>query len=233
MSEQKPFRLPWRKRVLRHQITQKVVATAMAYLLRLFWLTFKLNRSIHPDTQTYLQGDKPAIFCFWHGRMILLPFFMPKNREMHVLVSQHRDGELLAQMVASFGVKSVRGSTSKGALEATQELADSLQAGHNIGIAPDGPRGPIFEVQRGALHLARQSGCALIPVSFSASKYKQLRSWDKFIIPLPFSAVRLEIGAPMLIDAKAKLSELKQAKTHLQDQLNAVMQQGDGEVASA
>ncbi len=207
--------------MLTHPAMQAFAAWAMAMLLKGFWLTFKREIQVHPQAEPFLRGDASAIFCFWHGRMIAFPFLAPEKRAMHVLISHHRDGELIARLISHFGVKSVRGSSSKGAKEATKMLLEELAQGHNISITPDGPRGPAFEAQRGALHLARLSGRPMVPVSFSASRYTQLRSWDGFIIPHPFAKVRIDIAAPIMIARDAKLPDLKRYKTQLEDALNA------------
>lgn len=216
-----PYKLPWKRRILTHPAMQAFAAWAMALLLKVFWLTFKREIKVHPEAESFLRGDAPAIFCLWHGRMIVFPFLVPKNRAMHVLISHHRDGELIARLISHFGVKSVRGSSSKGAKEATKLLLEKLAQGQSISITPDGPRGPAFEAQRGALHLARLSGMPMVPVSFSASRYTQLRSWDGFIIPHPFAKIRVDIAAPIIITRDAKLPDLKRHKTQLEDALNA------------
>lgn len=223
----KPYRLPWYKRLFQHRGFQHAATWCLARLLRLCWLSFRLQYLSHPKALPYLLGEAPAIFCFWHGRMILLPFLMPKGRRMMVLISHHRDGELIARLIGYFGVESIRGSTSRGARHAATALLQALRAGHNVGITPDGPRGPVYEAQRGALHLARQSGCPIIPVSFSASGAKQLKSWDRFLIPLPFSRVRFIIDAPINVAAQTKLSGLQEHKAQLEQVLNDATRRAD------
>lgn len=223
----KPFRLPWYKRLLKQPLVQRLLAWLMAIMLRLFWLSFKVDWQIDAQAKPYIDGEKQGIFCFWHGRMILLPFCMPKGRAMYVLISQHRDGELVARMISHFSIRSIRGSSSRNAREATNELLARLMDGENISITPDGPRGPAFQARRGALHLARQSGCALIPLSFSASRAKILKSWDAFMIPLPFSHIRFSVGAPIFVSETSTLKELQSKRAILEQELNAVNEQAD------
>jgi lysophospholipid acyltransferase (LPLAT)-like uncharacterized protein len=222
-----PYKLPWKRRVLAHPAVQSAAAWLAAQLLRLLWLSFRRDIRIHPDAAAYMRGDTSAIFCLWHGRMILFPFLKPKARELFVLISHHRDGELIAKLIAHFGVQSVRGSSSNGAKEATHMLQQKLAEGRNISITPDGPRGPACQAQRGALHLARQSGTPMIPVSFAASRYTQLRSWDRFIIPHPFAKIRVEIAAPITVAKAATLTELKQHKLQLEEALDAAAMRAD------
>lgn len=226
-AAQKSFRLPLKKRLLTHPAMQAFAAWLMASLLKVFWLTFRKQIHVHPDAAPYLSGEQQAIFAFWHGRMILFPFFKPKPREMHVLISHHRDGELIARLISHFDIASVRGSSSKGAKEATQRLLEKIAQGQNISITPDGPRGPAFQAQRGALHLARLSQQPLLPVSFAASRYTQLKSWDGFIIPHPFAQIRVEIAAPLRVARDATLADLKISKAALEAALNAAGERAD------
>lgn len=227
MAATKPFRLPWYKRLLTQPWFQSVLAFLIAQLLRLFWLTFRINRQIHADAYPYLNGDAAAIFCFWHGRMILLPFFMPKGRNMQVLISQHRDGELIAKLIAHFGIGSIRGSSSKGARGATKMMQQLLHEGSNVSITPDGPRGPAFQASRGAAYLAKHTAAPLIPVTFSASHYTSLRSWDRFIIPHPFSRIQLHIGAPIPVAKDSDKEQLDSVTVQLETSLNHIMQASD------
>lgn len=116
---------------------------------------------------------------------------------MHVLISHHRDGELIAKVISHFRIKSVRGSSTHGAREATRNLIRLLADGDNISITPDGPRGPRYVAQEGAATLSRLSKKPMIPVSFSASRCRRFKSWDRFMIPLPFARVMVIAAAPI------------------------------------
>lgn len=221
------FRLPWYKRLLLSSVIQSMLCVLMALLLRLMRLTFRVEKHIPEATKPYMQGAQHGIFCFWHGRMILLPFFHPPRKAMRVLISQHRDGELIARLIAQFGIESIRGSSSKGARRAAMLMLDALQAGDNVAVTPDGPRGPAYRAQRGALHLARLSQRPIIPVVFSASRTRQLKSWDQFMIPLPFSRVVLRAGEPFWVDEHASVQALYDRRNELEATMNAMMQQAD------
>lgn len=208
------------KHALQFSFGQAVIAALLLVVLKLLWFTFRRKVQCHPDAAPFMRGEQPAIFCFWHGRMFIFPFYKPKKRPLHVLISQHRDGELIARVIAYFGISSVRGSTSKGAAEATKSLLSALRSGGNIAITPDGPRGPAFTVQRGALHLARLSGAPLVPVHFSASSFTTLRSWDGFILPHPFASLHIDIGAPIAVAQTATLGDLAALKAQLAAALN-------------
>lgn len=219
----KSFRLPWHKRVLKHPVFQDVVTWLIAVVMKLCWFSYRIEKQIHPDSIPYLQGTHNGIFCFWHGRMILFPFFKPKSRAMHVLISFHRDGELIAKVIRHFSIRTIRGSSNKGARAATRQLLEQLKKGDNISITPDGPRGPVFQAEKGAILLAKLAAKPLIPVSFSASRSCQLSSWDRFMIPLPFSKLFIIADAPLMIDSKADESQ----RLELETRLNQITNQAD------
>ena len=111
------------------------------------------------------------IVCFWHGRLLMMPF-AKKGGGGKVLISRHRDGELIARVVAFFGIGTVRGSYRKGSVSSLREILHDLRNNIDIAITPDGPKGPRFEVKKGIVELARLSRKPLLPVSYSASKKK-------------------------------------------------------------
>jgi lysophospholipid acyltransferase (LPLAT)-like uncharacterized protein len=152
---------------------------------------------------------------------------------MHVLISHHRDGHLIAKVIRHFSIDTVHGSSSRGAHAATRALATMLAEGHNISITPDGPRGPAQQAQKGAMMLARLAGQPLIPVTFSASPCARMRSWDRFMIPLPFSRVVLFVGAPIHVDATADKAGLEYFRTQLEQSLNELTAEADNRLAAA
>ncbi len=218
----KPFRLPWHKRLLKQPWFQSGITWVVAQLLRGLMLTYRIKRHTPEETKPYLRGESAGIFCFWHGRMILLPFFKPKGRDMHVMISHHRDGELIARVIDWLGIAAVRGSGSKGVRSAVAQMEAQLEAGHNVSITPDGPRGPMHIASRGAVHLSQRTGLPLIPVTFGAANAKRLRSWDRFIIPYPFSHVEVHAAAPILAgeDTEAARQELETALNHITQEVD-------------
>lgn len=222
-----PFRLPLRKRIFAHPLFQDISTWLFAGLLKLCWPTYRIQREYHPEALDFMTGQRQAIFCFWHGRMIIFPNIRPGNRPMHVLISHHRDGQLIAKVIGHFGVHSVRGSSSRGALTATRSLAEMLKKGHNISITPDGPRGPLQQAQKGSVTLARLAQQPMVPVSFSASPSCRLSSWDRFMIPLPFSRVVILVGAPILPDVMAEKSGMEACRKQLEDRMNELTAEAD------
>ncbi len=220
---EKTFRLPWRKRVFKHPVFQDIIAWMIFIIMKLCWFSYRIEKQIHPGSLPYLQGTDNGIFCFWHGRMIAFPFFKPSSRVMHVLISLHRDGELIAKVIRHFSIRTIRGSSSRCARAATRQLLDQLKAGDNISITPDGPRGPVFQAEKGAILLAKLAGKPLIPVSFSAQRARRLRTWDRFMIPLPFSKLLLIVDAPFFVSEHDSHAQ----RLQLEQRLNAITNQAD------
>jgi lysophospholipid acyltransferase (LPLAT)-like uncharacterized protein len=143
---------------------------------------------------------KPVVLVLWHGEMLPLLFYH-RNREIAVLVSEHGDGEIIARILDSFGFRLVRGSSSRGAARALIAVDRELSAGYDVGITPDGPRGPLHSVAPGALLAAHRAGVAILPLAAKANAFWQLGSWDRFMIPKPFSRVTISYGDPLRVDA--------------------------------
>jgi len=145
-----------------------------------------------------------------------------------MMVSQHRDGELIARAVKLFGIDSLRGSTTRGGLAALRGMVRFFRAGGaNLAITPDGPQGPKHVVQMGVIELARQTGAPILPVTYGASRKKVFNSWDNFILPLPFCRVVYLWGEPLSIPRDMDKEGLEERRLLLQDRLRQITEEGD------
>lgn len=169
-------------------------------------LIYALLRFIHATMRiTVVGGDilpdftrrgEGFIGICWHGRLLMVPFIYP-GHTLHVLISTHRDGEIIANVVKRFGFSLVRGSSSKGGKEALKEMVRLGKANKDLAITPDGPRGPAEVLKPGVAQVARLTGKAVVPVAFASSRGKRLSSWDRFLIPYPFSRGGFVTGEPL------------------------------------
>ncbi|OPY70213.1 MAG: hypothetical protein A4E63_01726 [Syntrophorhabdus sp. PtaU1.Bin050] len=116
-------------------------------------------------------NDENFIFCFWHGRLLMMPFANFRGRGK-VLISRHRDGELIARVMGYFRIGSIRGSYRKGTVSSLREIMTDLKNGFDVAITPDGPKGPRYQIKDGIVELARLTGKAIVPLTYSASKKK-------------------------------------------------------------
>jgi len=177
-------------------LASRPVTFLFVTLIRLIYASMRITvvgREILPD---YAARGEGYVGAFWHGRILMIPFLYP-GKALHILVSMHRDGEIIANILSCFGFHLVRGSSSKGGGDALREMMRLLRADNDLGIAADGPRGPAEVLKPGAAQLGRLSGKAVIPISFSASRSIRLTSWDRFMFPLPFSRGVYVVGEPV------------------------------------
>lgn len=149
--------------------------------------------------EPYLAGDKQAIYVFWHGRLLLMPKLYSGNRKIHALISTHRDGEIIAKTVERFNCGLVRGSSRRGGRKALVKAMEILSSGDSLVIVPDGPKGPRMRAKGQIIHLARNTNIPIIPVTYSIRNGYVLSSWDRFLMPYPFSKGIIIYGEPMFI----------------------------------
>jgi lysophospholipid acyltransferase (LPLAT)-like uncharacterized protein len=162
-------------------------------LLRAWGATLRLE--IDPaERRTFESSAEPVAFVLWHNRLFMVPEFYQRyrgGRPVYGLVSASRDGAWLAAVFSHVGMRAVRGSSSQMGREAATALVGVLRAGHDIGITPDGPRGPCYDFKPGALIVTRQTKAPMLLLGSEFASAWRLRSWDGFYIPKPFSRVRV------------------------------------------
>ena len=150
----------------------------------------------------------PFVFSIWHGQLLPL-LWHHRDQGISILVSEHKDGELIARFAESIGYGTIRGSSSRGAAGALLGLVRALEEGKEVGITPDGPRGPACSYAPGAAVAASKAGALVLPLAAHADRAWRLNSWDRFMIPRPFARVTLAYGAPVRLprDARAAAGE--------------------------
>lgn len=143
----------------------------------------------------FRRRGRPVVFTFWHSRIVPLAH-LHRQQGVVVLVSQHRDGEYIARVVARQGFGLARGSSTRGGSQGLRELIRALRKGRDVAVTPDGPRGPERVFKPGALSAAQAAQAPIIPISVSASRAWWIDSWDHFMIPKPFARLHVRYGAP-------------------------------------
>jgi lysophospholipid acyltransferase (LPLAT)-like uncharacterized protein len=142
---------------------------------------------------------------FWHGSLLAAPLALTRfigQEPASTLTSASRDGAVIASFLSCFGVKSVRGSSSRRAVAALIALKRALKAGDQVFVTPDGPRGPRYTMEPGVVKLSQSSGAPLFPVRFMYSSSWRMKTWDRLHIPKPFSTVTIHIEEPVRIPSK-------------------------------
>jgi len=190
-----------------------VVPFLAANFIRLLRATVRLRHHGDERMREREREGRRFILAFWHRHLLFMPYSYRGSR-ISVLVSQSKDGELIARTVARLGIDSSRGSSSRGGIAGMRSLLRKAAEGWDIAFTPDGPRGPLREVQPGVILAAAATGLPILPVAIAASRAKLLRSWDRFMVPLPFSKVHFAYGEPLVVerrgDMEAAAAELKQ-----------------------
>jgi lysophospholipid acyltransferase (LPLAT)-like uncharacterized protein len=153
---------------------------------------------------------RPFIFSLWHGQLLPL-LWHHRHQQVAVLISEHRDGELVARLARSLGYRLLRGSSTRGGERALLGIVRDLRDGGEVAVTPDGPRGPAFKYAPGALVAAQRSGAPILPVAAHASSAWRLGSWDRFLVPKPFARVTVAYGDPVEVVARDARAAADQA----------------------
>jgi lysophospholipid acyltransferase (LPLAT)-like uncharacterized protein len=194
------------KKLLRHPVTQAVLARLLGWYLAAALRTTRWTLDGVENLAPHAAGA-PAVFAFWHEHLTMIPALVMQSaklpgyrfKPMHGLVSLHRDGRFIADVVRRFGISTVHGSTSRGGAASLRQLLKLLAHGEHIGITPDGPRGPRREADAGVAQLAALAGVPVLPVAGRSSRRIVFNSWDRMSVPLPFGRGVLVCEAPILV----------------------------------
>ncbi|WP_281951474.1 lysophospholipid acyltransferase family protein [Nitrosophilus kaiyonis] len=201
------------KKETKRKILSFILPPIGAFLIRAIYLTCKKEYKLPKNIP-----NEPFIVAFWHGNLLMQPYLYKKIRKNHkiaVMISEHFDGEIIAKTIKSFGFESIRGSTKKGAAKVLLQAIRKLKDGYDIAITPDGPRGPIFSIADGIVAISQKQDVYIIPFYYKASKFWQLKSWDRFIIPKPFSKLTFIAKEPFKVTDMDKESAKNFIKTQM------------------
>jgi lysophospholipid acyltransferase (LPLAT)-like uncharacterized protein len=184
----------WRR--FKKRLAGRVLGTGIYWAMRILRLTMRIRIIGGEVPQSYHDRGEGLIGVFWHGRL-LLPIFTYTGKGFHVLISSHGDGDIIGNVMKRFGQRLVRGSSSKGGKEALREMVKLARGNHDLVITPDGPRGPAEVLKPGVANLSCLSGKGVIPMAWSCSRMKRFSSWDRFMLPYPFSRGVFIWGEPL------------------------------------
>jgi lysophospholipid acyltransferase (LPLAT)-like uncharacterized protein len=212
------------KSLTRSETVRGLLCWIGAGLIRLAYITGRWQVEGGEIPAVLWQQQQPFILAFWHGRIMMMPYCWRRDRPIHMLISQHRDGQFIARTVSHFGIDTVAGSSSKGGSGALRAMLRALKSGQYVGITPDGPRGPRMRASEGVVQVARLSGVPVIACAFSARRRRLLGSWDRFTVALPFSDGIFIWGTPIQV---APESDLETARRAVEAELTRVTQEAD------
>ena len=192
-------------------------------ILLLYRATLRIRISGQQRVRQLRREGKGLIYAFWHENMIL-GMFPHQNWKVYVLVSRHFDGEVITRILHAYGLRTVRGSSTRGGSEAYRWMRYQMkQRGISVAFTPDGPLGPRRRAKSGVVRLASETGRPIIPIGVAANRYKRLNSWDQLMIVLPFARCRVVYGAPFYVPP---LKDAREVQIY-QEKLNAVINELD------
>jgi lysophospholipid acyltransferase (LPLAT)-like uncharacterized protein len=179
------------------------------------------DRSVDP----VLGVGQPRVYVFWHEN-ILAPLYLRGHCHLAMLLSQHRDADILASVAHRMGFDCVRGSTYRGAARAIWELSDRSRRQH-LTMTPDGPRGPRRQLAQGPVYLASRLQLPLVVMGFGYDRPWRARSWDQFAVPRPFSRARAVIGPPIILPPDLNRAALEQTRRRVEHLLNCLTHEAE------
>ena len=224
----------------RRAIANHLIPPLVWGLIRLLWKTCRVKAIIGQEhLDSILASGKPFIPCYWHQQQIfcvrhLLDMAQKHpNLQLGYLISPSADGDLATQMFSEQGVHIIRGSATRGGAQALREIYTAIRK-QKISpiVTPDGPTGPIFKCKPGVAMLAQLSNAQLLPLAYAGNKVWQLRSWDKFMLPLPFSRVVIGVGAAVTVDKTLAEENFSAACKLMDDRLQQLSEQCSDRVSS-
>ncbi len=224
--------MQWHKRIIKSDTMRSTLCWLAASYVRLMRTTGRWRTEGGDHPAHYLTEGKPFIVAFWHQRLLMMPYTWRSvggDRPFNMLISSHRDGEIISRTIARFDIKTIAGSTGKGkgGAAALRQILKALKAGEVVGMTPDGPRGPRMRASDGIIQAARMAGVPIFPLTYSASNRKVIQSWDRFILPLPFSRGVFHWGDPIFVDRKLDEENMEAKRVELENALTELTQKTD------
>ena len=206
-------------------VIRAITPALAAAAVRMLAATLRVQVSGDERLMPLWRQGRPLIYAVWHGRILLAPWaneWLRRTRgarTVAVLASRSRDGEIVSRYVHKFGLRVVRGSSSRGGTTGLRQLAAALREGIDVALVPDGPRGPLGQLQPGVVALAALTGAPVVPLGLGVRPARRLNSWDSFLIPLPFARCAVVFGEPAPVSRDA---DRAQAGKELQRALDDV-----------
>jgi lysophospholipid acyltransferase (LPLAT)-like uncharacterized protein len=220
----------WGRRILRSGGLRRLLCWAIHLYIRVVYRTNSWTVEGAERPRRLREQGRSFILAFWHGRLLMIPMAWQRLAPMHMLISAHRDGRIIAEAVTYFGVESISGSTRRGGSAALRAMLKRLEAGDCVGITPDGPRGPAMVASSGVVNVARLAGVPIVPVAFATSRRRVLRTWDRFHFALPFGRGVFLWGEPIAIAPDLNADDLERARLLVETRLNEMASDADRRV---
>lgn len=220
------------KRKLGYAITRPIVKMVIS----IFWWTCRVDKIVGNEyAQKLIEKGEPIIPCYWHQMHIFGSWYMRKLQKRGLkigfLISPSVDGEVPAKIVESWGAVAIRGSSNRTGARALKDMYNTIIKDKVSPVTTsDGPTGPIHKFKQGAILLAQLTQSPMLPIAYMASHYWELKTWDKFIIPKPFSRIVITVGEPHYIDKKSNAEKMEEERIKMETDMNELIAQAKAEL---
>jgi lysophospholipid acyltransferase (LPLAT)-like uncharacterized protein len=221
----------------------KRVLRAEPVRLALCWLIHLYIRFVYASVRWTVEGGdiplrlrregKPFILAFWHGRLLMIPMAWQRLAPMHMLISGHRDGRIIADAVRYFGVDSIAGSSNAGGSAALRAMVRHVRHGDCVGITPDGPNGPAMRASTGIVAAARLAGAPIVPITYATRHRRILATWDRFHLPYPFGRGVFLWGEPIVVPEELDESQSELWRRRIEERMIQQTAEADRRVGNA
>lgn len=198
----------WKKFIKKNKKIREALSRILSriiYFYLRFVYTTSITEWIYHDDYDRLDfiSSKKVVFALWHDKLAMGPRIFQDVQNTAALASSHSDGKVISEVIRKFGFSIIEGSCNRNSVRAALEIIKALRCGMNVVITPDGPRGPKHSINGNIIRIVQKTGALLVPVSYSSSRCFKINSWDKLIMPLPFSRVQIKIGEPIKITTES------------------------------
>lgn len=223
----------------KRKISQFLAVPLVKLIFFVIWRTCRVKKIIGAEHFDNLQNTgKPFIPCYWHQRHIFCAYYvlhkMKQGLKLGFLISPSADGEIVAQVVKDWGATPIRGSSTRTGAKAMRDMYETITK-HRISpvTTSDGPTGPPHVFKQGAVMLSQLTQAPMLPMAYAASRAWQLRSWDRFLIPKPFSRIVIAVGSPRQAAKGVKLDELEPIRLDMEQALNQLIKDAEQALADS
>src|SRR5712672_1067913 len=223
----------WGRRVLRSDRLRRLLCWVIQLYIRFVYRTNRWSVEGGDIPVRLRQQGRPFILAFWHGRLLMIPMAWQRLAPMHMLISAHPDGQIIADAVTYFGVDSIAGSTSRGGSAALRTMLKRLKDGDCVGVTPDGPRGPAMTASIGIVNVARLARVPILPLTYATSRRRVLATWDRFHLALPFGRGVYLWGEPIEVAGDLDEAGLEHARRLVEERMVEMVHEADRRVGHA
>ena len=208
-----------KKKIIKFFFVQHFLAFIVFLYIKFVNVTSEIIEKNTHTPEYYWNNNKPFILAFWHSQLMMISFCWKTNTKLNILASGHSDGRFGAIVGNYLNLNNIQTHSAKKKIS-LKSIFKLLKNSNYVGITPDGPRGPNKKVSDGIIKISKTTQVPIIPVGFASSKFKELKSWDSFLITQPFSKCVFVWGEPMTIPKSCSENEIEEFKTKLEIKIN-------------